>query len=236
VHVVSASKAHIAEHGAALTALAMRNGAQVRYSAAVGGVTPMIETVDRAAAQNAILRIAGVLNGTCNLVLDACATGASLLDAVREAQREGFAEANAREDLSGRDAARKLRILCRHAFRLEPETSEVEVLDDSIAQRPRDAVARGHRLRQIARATREGDRIHAQVTFEVVEEGSFFGRLSCEWNALEIVDTAGKVYRAAGRGAGRWPTTEAVMADLFDLHRSRITPSIRPYTLEHPVG
>jgi len=79
----------------------------------------------------------------------------------------------------------------------------------------------GKRLRQIARATCAGGRIDAQVRFEIVEADGFFGRLSREWNALEVIDTAGTVHRVVGRGAGRWPTTEAIMADLFDSHRDR---------------
>jgi homoserine dehydrogenase len=218
-HVVSANKALIAELEATLTALTQKTGTHLRYRAAVGGATPMIESVDRAARQDTISSIAAVLNGTCNVVLDACADGSALSEAVADAQVQGFAEANANEDLSGRDAERKLRILCRHAFRVDPETIEVEVLDESIVQRAREAAARGQRLRQIARTTREGSRVHAQVRFEIVEADSVFGRLSREWNTLEIIDTAGTVHRVTGRGAGRWPTTEAVMADLFDIHR-----------------
>jgi len=166
-----------------------------------------------------IASIAAVLNGTCNFVLDACAAGASLEDAVHEAQREGFAESDAAEDLCGRDAERKLRILSRHAFRAEPDRIEVQVLDGAVARKAREVALSSRGLRQIARARQEGGRVRAQVTFEMVEADSLFGRLTREWNALEVVDAAGTAYRTSGRGAGRWPTTEAVLADLFDLHR-----------------
>jgi homoserine dehydrogenase len=220
-HVVSANKALIAEHSAALAALATAHGGSLRYSAAVGGGTPMIETVNCVLAEGPIFSIAAVLNGTCNFVLNACADGTTLAAAIAEAQREGIAEADATEDLSGRDAERKLRILCRHVFRTEPKTVEVACLDDTVARIIREAAKAGKRLRQIARASREVGGIHAQVRFENVALDSLFGRLTCEWNALEIIDVSGKTHRVTGRGAGRWPTTEAVMADLFDVHRNR---------------
>jgi homoserine dehydrogenase len=221
-HVVSASKALVAEHGAALVAVATEHAGSLRYSAAVGGAAQMIETVDQI-IECPIERLTAVLNGTCNFVLDACADGATLAQAIAEAKAQGFTEADASEDLSGRDAERKLRILCRHAFDDEPVTIDVAHLDETVARRAQEAAGAGQRLRQIARATCEGGRVHAQVRFEIVEANSLFGRLSREWNALEVIDTSGKTHQVTGRGAGRWPTTEAVMADLFDIHRQRHT-------------
>jgi homoserine dehydrogenase len=218
--VVSANKALIADHGVVLTALARSTGSRLLYSAAVGGATPVIELVDRVAAQGPITTIVAVLNGTCNVVLDACAEGSPLDYSVREAQAQGFAESDATDDLSGRDAARKLRIVSRHAFGVEPVTIEVQILDDGVARRATEVSAMGKRLRQIARATCESGRVRAQVTFEVVDAHSQFGKLSREWNAVEVIDTSGKAHSAAGRGAGRWPTTEAILADLFSLYRT----------------
>ena len=219
-HVVSANKALIGAHGPGLLALAQEHGAIIRYSAAVGGATPMIEIVDQL-VEYPIERLAAVLNGTCNFVLDACADGATLAQAIAEAKVHGFAEADATEDLNGSDAERKLRILCRHVFHAEPKSINVEVLDEAVGRRAHEAAATGQRLRQIARSTRSTGYLHAQVTFEIVETDSLFGRLTREWNALEIIDAAGNPHRVTGRGAGRWPTTEAVMADLFDIHRYR---------------
>lgn len=221
VHVVSAGKALIAEQGAALARITGRVGALLRHSAAVGGAAPMIELVEQCLANGPIRALAGVLSGTCNFVLDCCAEGKTLGTAIGEAQRAGLAEADTGEDLSGRDAWRKLVILSRQAFQCEFESGEVHVLDRAVAMRAREAAVRGQRVRQVARATQQGGRVHAQVTFEVVEESSLLGKLRAEWNALEVLDMAGRVHCATGRGAGRWPTTEAVIADLFELHRRR---------------
>ena len=70
---------------------------------------------------------------------------------------------------------------------------------------------------KIARAVREGEHIRAQVTSEVVEEGSLFGALGREWNGLKIVAASGRAHRVTGRGAGRWPTTEAAMQKTFSI-------------------
>jgi len=79
----------------------------------------------------------------------------------------------------------------------------------------------GMRLRQVARSARSDGEVRATVRFEEVPADSPFGRISCEWNALEILSEDGASHVVTGRGAGRWPTTEAVMADLFDVHRKR---------------
>jgi len=74
--------------------VAERSGASLRYSAAVGGSAPMIEAVRRQANRGEIVSISGILNGTCNYLLDRCSEGLSLEEAVIEAQAKGFAEAD----------------------------------------------------------------------------------------------------------------------------------------------
>jgi homoserine dehydrogenase len=220
-HVVSANKALLAKAGVSLAPLAMRRGSTLSYSAAVGGSAPMIEAVDRCAAHAPIASIAAVLNGTCNFVLDRCAQGATLEEALDEARQAGFAESDSQEDTSGRDAARKLRILSRHAFSTEAEAVDLEALDERVARLAQDVAWAGMRLRQVARAARGDGEVRATVRFEEVPADSPFGRIGREWNALEILSHDGALQVVTGRGAGRWPTTEAVMADLFEAHRAR---------------
>ena len=146
--------------------------------------------------------------------------GLSLEEATAEAQRGGFAEADANEDLSGRDAWRKLQILCRHAFGAELGQMDVRALDHAMALSARELAAAGKRVRQIARAGRRNGQLWGVVRFEAVELDSPFARLEREWNALRIVSSGARQI-IVGRGAGCWPSTEAVMADLFDAHRQR---------------
>jgi homoserine dehydrogenase len=165
--------------------------------------------------------LAAVLNGTCNFVLDACAEGASLTDAVAQAQQRGFAEADPSEDLSGRDAMRKLTILARHAFNTELDAIPLQALDEPVAQAARRAAQSGMKLRQVARAARRNGHIVAAAEFEEVDSGSLFGKLTGEWNGLEVRYANGHTVSLRGRGAGCWPTAEAVMADVFEIARDR---------------
>jgi homoserine dehydrogenase len=217
VDVVSANKAAIARFGCALAKIAEESGAMLRYSAAVGGAGPMLEAVERARQRADITSLVGVLNGTCNFLLDRCAAGESLACAIRDAQRLGYAETDPTEDLSGQDAARKIRILARHAFGVEVSATEIQALDESVAEAARAAVAEGRRLRQLARATMNTGEVALSVSFEIVGQDSPFYFLSGESNALSLTDTDGRTQYVSGRGAGRWPTTEAVIADVQEI-------------------
>ena len=222
VDVVSANKWLIAAHGPALDDIAERAGAHLRYSAAVGGGTPMIEAIDNARSDGTITALAAVLNGTCNFILDRCAAGAPLVDALAEAQAAGFAEQDPTADLEGQDAERKLRILCRHAFDSEPQAITAVALDDCIARKAALAAERGMRLRPVARAIEREGRLEASIDFEEFKPEHPLGSLTREWNGLEISSRAGSRF-VKGRGAGRWPTTESIMADAFDVRRLRWT-------------
>jgi homoserine dehydrogenase len=217
VDVVSANKAVIARFGCVLGEIAEESGARLRYSAAVGGAGPMLEAVDRARQRGDITSLVAVLNGTCNFLLDACGSGDSLASAIREAQRLGFAEADPTVDLSGRDAARKIEILARHAFGVELSATEIQAFDESTAAAARAAIAEGCRLRQLARATARDGEIGLSVSFELAGPDSPFYFLSGESNALSLTESDGRTQHVRGRGAGRWPTTEAVIADVHEI-------------------
>jgi homoserine dehydrogenase len=220
IHVVTANKALIAQSGPKLSQLASRHGASLRYSAAVGGSAPMIETVRRLAASAEIASITAILSGTCNYVLDQIARGVPLHEAVRDAQVLGYAEADPSEDLSGRDAARKLRILVHHAFGREVDRLSVEAIEEDALEQHLVDVSAGQTLRLIGTAAKgRSGRLEAHVRLEWVGANHPLARISGEWNALAITITSGETIVVTGRGAGRWPTTEAVISDLFELRR-----------------
>lgn len=218
VPVVSANKALVAEAGPELGTLATHNAASIRYSAAVGGSAPMIEALRNAAQRGEVRSFAGVLNGTCNYVLDRCVEGMLLNEAVRAAQERGFAEADASEDLSGRDAARKLRILSRAAFGQDLAGIEIQALNTSTLLRSQAALRDNETLRLIARAWKLGNKVFGQIQLEAIPLDDAFAQTREEWNRLLITCTGDESIAVSGRGAGRWPTTEAVMADLFEVH------------------
>lgn len=224
IDVVSANKALLAEHGVALAAAGRAGGATLHYAAAVGGSAPMLEAVHGALSRAPLRAIAGVLNGTCNFMLERCAQGAPLAMALAEAQAFGFAEADPSEDLSGRDAGRKLRILAELAFGEPSLAVTVEPMTTEVVRAAQDASLRGEVLRQVARARRERGRWSGQVTYEALAGDHPLARATGEWNALLLTHCDGRAVSVEGRGAGRWPTAEAVMADLFEVHRQNRYP------------
>ncbi len=207
--VVSANKQALAADLPGLKAAAEEHDARLAYSAAVGGAVPMIETLKRARAAGKVASFEGVMNGTVNFMLDRLDHGASFDQALDAAKRAGFAEEDSSSDLEGRDAAAKLRLLAYEAFGAIVATKDVplETLGPS-----------GHRrgVKQLARCRREGDRLVSSVFLEPASD-PLFDDLDGERNALKVVLEDGRVFACRGRGAGRWPTTESVLADLGEL-------------------
>jgi len=215
--VVTANKRLVAHAADELESAAARGGGWFRYSAAVGGSAPMIEAVQDAARRGEIRALEGILNGTCNYLLDRCADGLPFADAVAEAQARGFAEANPEDDLIGADAARKLRILARHAFGRELAGIDMRPLTaESIANATRGLKGR-QVLRAVARASLEGGRLLGEVSLRALDERHPLAAVHGEWNRLVISPLAGPDVAVTGRGAGRWPTAEALIADLLDI-------------------
>jgi homoserine dehydrogenase len=167
--------------------------------------------------------IEGVVNGTCNFVLERLAEGLTLEAAVHAATRAGFAEADPSADLEGRDAAAKLELLARAAAPDAPFVFKgADVLDARVA-----TPAQG-RLKQVACARLTPDGWVGEVRLTALSGADFLAGAEAEENRLRLTLADGGEVRAAGRGAGRWPTVEAVMADLYDLRReARATPISR---------
>ena len=225
--LVTANKAMIAHHGLRLAELAAATGAALAFEAAVAGGIPVIKGLREGAAANAIERIYGILNGTCNYILSTMeATGADFADVLADAQAKGFAEADPAFDVDGVDAAHKLAILAAIGFGARVDFPGVaisgirEVRAADIAQ----ARALGFVIRLVGVADcAPGDDGEARLlqrvrpclvptshplahvtgaTNAVVAEGNFAGRL---------------LFQGAGAGAG--PTASAIVADLIDIAR-----------------
>ena len=115
--VITANKALLARHGMVLAAMAEATGASIGFEAAVAGAIPIIKTLRESLAGNAIARVYGILNGTCNYILTRMeAEGIGFAECLAEAQRLGYAEADPTFDIDGFDTAHKLAILAALAF------------------------------------------------------------------------------------------------------------------------
>jgi homoserine dehydrogenase len=221
--VVSANKAVLASYGPQLADLAARSGGRLLASAAAGGALPVLETA-RAVSSGGLRRIEAVLNGTSGCVLDQLAEGATLEAAVRLAQERGFAEADPARDLDGRDLEAKLRLLARAAFGRDPEVtrSGLAELDPGAA---RSAARDGAPLRLLGRLERHQDgRVMGTVRPEPIPAGHPLAGLREEQNGAAFHLDGEPPVVLRGRGAGRWPTAESVLADLLDLARDRRRP------------
>src|SRR3984885_1625092 len=123
--VVTANKELIAQDGPWLRAFAARTGATLHYEASVGGAIPILRALETSLADEPILEVGGVVNGTTNFVLSQMESGASYAAALAQAQQRGFAEADPRNDVEGFDAAHKLAILATLAFRRPVASAEL---------------------------------------------------------------------------------------------------------------
>jgi homoserine dehydrogenase len=218
-HVVTANKALLAGEIDALASRASHRGVSLRFSAAVGGALPALEAVRRAAASGRVRGVAGVLNGTCNFVLDRCAAGDSFARAVDLARDAGYAEADPTLDLDGSDSAQKLSLLIREAFgeTVPWERIPRRGIADLDGRALAEAVRRGKRVRLVASCERAESGLRAGVQPFALPPDHPFAETAGAENALLVELEGGERVRLAARGAGRWPTTEAVLADLHDL-------------------
>lgn len=236
---VTANKAMIAHHGVSLARAAEGGNIAFKYEAAVAGGIPVIKGLREGAAANEIMRVYGILNGTCNYILTTMESeGRDFADVLADAQALGYAEADPSFDIDGIDAAHKLSILASLSFGTALDFDAVhiggirEVMAGDIAQ----ARALGFRVRLVGLAESGGDGLyqgvrpclvpvshplaHVQGSMNaVVAEGNFVGRLFFE-----------------GRGAGEGPTASAVVADLIDIARGEYGPAFAMpvESLAHP--
>ena len=182
----------------------------------------MLETVRSISREYKLVEIAGVLNGTCNFILDRIAHGHSLKEAIGLAQSSGFTEADPTQDLQATDAAQKLLLLTRTAFGAQAVFNSIQIR--GILSVPetevRNLAAAGQTVRLVAKARRNGIRIDARVCPEILSADDSFAQVHDEQNCLVLKTACGQSLTVSGRGAGRWPTAEAVFADALDLWRN----------------
>ena len=219
--VVTANKAAVAKHWDSLHACAVRGGGELRFSSAVGGGVPIVETLRR--LSGSVVAIEGVLNGTCNFLLSKLGEGWSFEDALAKAQELGFAEADPAADIDGHDAADKLSILAREAFgvALNPERLPKHSLRDLVPEAAREALERGEVLKQVSRCQLLADgSIEAAVEVVALPASHPLAKARNEENRFLVTDQDGKVHRIFGKGAGRWPTATAAFADVIDAQRA----------------
>lgn len=225
--VVTANKALLATHGAALAKLAEAKGVPLAYEAAVAGGIPAIKALREGLAGNRISRVAGILNGTCNYILtEMRVKGLPFETVLKTAQELGYAEADPAFDIDGVDAAHKLAILAALAFGhvVDLESLHIEGIRNVSALDIALAGELGYRIKLLGIASRDAEGVTARVHPCMVPEGSPIASVDGVFNAVMAEgDAVGRVV-LQGRGAGAGPTASAVVADIIDIARGRSAP------------
>lgn len=223
--VVTANKQLIAREGPALVDLARRVGQQIRFEAAVAGGIPVVRSLQEGLAGDRLVRILGILNGTCNYILTRMeAGGVPFAVALAEAQRRGFAEADPTEDIDGLDAQAKLTILCAVGLGCRLRAADIPCRSISIVQPIDFAYAQhlGCAIRQVSWAERAGPeqrRVRAAVQPALVPLGSSLARIQGSQNVVLVEGEFGGETAFCGFGAGGDPTAVAVVSDLLSIAR-----------------
>ena len=219
-HVVTANKALLAEHGPEVFDAARRHERAVGFEASVAGGIPIIRALAESLAANQITAIQGILNGTSNFILTSMAErGVSYADALAEAQRLGYAEADPTLDVDGSDAAHKLAILAQIAFGVTVPVAQIERfgIADLHAMDLRFAHELGYTIKLLAEAWVDRQEVALHVAPVLLRHTDMLAQVRGAFNAVQVVgDVAGEVM-FQGAGAGALPTASSVVADVIDL-------------------
>ncbi|MCC0052868.1 MAG: homoserine dehydrogenase [Rhodobiaceae bacterium] len=226
-HVVTANKALLASHGGALAAVADGAGLAIGYEAAVAGGIPVIKTVREGASANTVSRVFGILNGTCNYILTRMELEElSFEDCLKDAQALGYAEADPTADIEGHDSAHKLALLAAIAFGTQVDLDSIYLEGiSSITQDDLQAADElGYRIKLLGVARRTETGIEQRVTPTMLPKHTAMAQVSGVLNAVAIDGDAFGEITMVGAGAGGDATASAVISDIVDIARGRMTP------------
>jgi homoserine dehydrogenase len=229
-HVVTANKQLLSQHGEELWDTARENNVQLRFEGAVAGVVPVIRVLQEALAGATIDRVHGIVNGTTNYILTEMArTGMTFDQALAEAQKLGYAEADPSDDVNGRDAAAKMAIIARLAFDTPVHLDQVRYEGIEHVQPDDLEYARdlGLELKLIGTAERVGDGLSVRVHPIFLYPGHPLATVGGPFNAVTVESEAITEITMSGPGAGGPQTASAVLGDVIS---AMIPPASTPPT------
>jgi homoserine dehydrogenase len=233
--VVTANKAMLAAHGLALAVLSDSHNAPILFEAAVAGGIPVVKTLRESLAGNAIQRVSGILNGTCNYILSRMEAENLPFDVcLGEAQRLGYAEADPAFDIGGLDTAHKLAILASLAFgsRIDAGAVSVEGIESITLADLAAADELGFRIKLLGVAERTSHGVEQRVHPTMVAKSAPLAQTMGVLNAVSIDGDAIGELTLVGPGAGGDATASAVAADIVDVARGARLPAFgRPAAL-----
>ncbi|MCH6165820.1 homoserine dehydrogenase [Pseudonocardia alaniniphila] len=229
--VVTANKALLADDGPALAEAADASGVDLYYEAAVAAAIPLLRSLRESLAGDRITRVAGIVNGTTNFILSAMtASGSSFSEALEEATRLGYAEADPSADVDGYDAASKAAILASLAFHTRVTANDVhcEGIRSVTASDITAAAGMGCVIKLVAiceRTPPDGDipeSVSARVYPAMIPAAHPLASVDGAFNAVFVEAEAAGQMMFYGQGAGGAPTASAVLGDIVAVARNRV--------------
>ena len=220
--VVTANKKLLAEHGAALFALAREKGVDLYFGASVGGGIPIVRALRDGLVANDIRSMHGILNGTCNYILTRMAAeGSGFDDVLADAQRLGYAEANPSLDIDGHDTAHKICILASLAYGVSVPLDKIPVkgIRGLNPVDVRYAGELGYVIKLLAVCKAHGDKLEVRVSPTLVPKSHTLAAVNDVFNAVLVDGSMTDDTLYYGRGAGRAATASAVISDIVSVAR-----------------
>ena len=226
IHVITPNKALIAKHGDYLTSIAERNKVNLEFEAAVGGGIPILRTIKEGLATNKILKVYGILNGTCNYILSEMeATKDSFKNVLKKAQNLGYAEpSNPKLDLNGYDAMAKIRILSSLAFNKKISNSNclMEGIEDIETKDIEIANQLNLRIKLLGITELINNKLFERVHPCLVKKDTYIANVNNAMNAIILNGSPVGESVLQGEGAGPGATSSALMSDLLSILRGNI--------------
>ncbi|MDP3049567.1 MAG: homoserine dehydrogenase [Thermodesulfovibrionales bacterium] len=219
-HVVTANKALIATEGNEMLAEAEKHGVEIGFEASVAGGIPIIKILKEGLIANRILAVYGIINGTSNYILTKMTDeGIEFSDALKEAQRLGYAETDPTYDIEGIDSAHKLAILASLAYNIPFSFNDVykEGITRITSQDISFAGELGYKIKLLAIAKASDGKVELRVHPTMVPKDYLISKVDGVFNAIYVQGDAVGDTLYYGRGAGDMPTGSAVVSDVVDI-------------------
>lgn len=222
-HVVTANKEVVAKDIDLFVNVSRANEVCFAYEASVGGGIPIIKNIKQLKAVNTITKISGILNGTTNFILTKMFEGLDFNEALKEAQRLGFAEADPTADLEGYDMMRKIAILSDLAWNTFININEIKQTGiTKITKEDVDAAKANNKvIKFVCESVKVDDHIEISVEPKVLDNAHFFNNVNNEFNAVILETYPNDTLTFIGKGAGSLPTASAIVLDIVDIMENR---------------
>lgn len=221
-HLVTANKALLAERGKIIFESAQANRVKIGFEAAVCGAIPIIKTINESFSGDKVLSVSGILNGTSNYILTRMQNEDLEFDeALKQAQENGYAEADPTLDINGGDAGHKLILLIKLAYGIDISMDELSITGiENIVKEDIDfANEIQAKIKLICYAKKVNGNIYATVRPMLVKNSNFLSEVNGATNAVRVNNKYSGIHFLVGKGAGSSETAMSIVSDIIFITR-----------------